>query len=82
MTLVCTVVVQGRTVELLVEGAETCWRWSLRTVDGSVLRDGAMTTQPAAQVASQLAFESRLQEAGLNHFIPNRYNWKERTPED
>jgi len=78
MTLVCSIWVASRTIQLCVYplGAED-WRWSIQLSTGQTLQEGTMPTKLAAQVASQRVFEGTLRRAGLNVETPTEYKWQQ-----
>jgi len=77
---ICAIQVEARLYQLWVECCteDGDWAWRLRTHDGDILQEGLGESKVAAQVEAQLAFERRLNLAGLSRTASpefNRYSW-------
>jgi hypothetical protein len=73
---ICAIQVEARLYQLWVGCCtnDGQWTWQLRNRQGEAFQEGQSESKIAAQVASQLAFERRLNLSGLSRTASSEYN--------
>ena len=76
MTYTCAVQVESSIIQLcVVSDSIESWRWFFGFLNGPKLQEGNSKSKVAAQIAAQLAFEHRLERAGLKRWASEEYCW-------
>lgn len=75
---VCTLEVERRTIQLVVEFAgESEWRWKVRLWKGPILHLGETLTEGSAKEAAQRAFDKWCAASFADKKVMPRFQWTE-----